>query len=94
MTAWTDSTLFGLVLSLLAYALGVFLNRKTKLPLLKKSKKMQKKQPKKLQLKKQLTKHNLATLSRIRPHIEKGARLNAGFLFALESCSQDFLRSG
>ena len=34
MTAWTDSTLFGLVLSLLAYALGVFLNRKTKLPLL------------------------------------------------------------
>ena len=55
---------------------------------------MQKKQPKKLQLKKQLTKHNLATLSRIRPHIEKGARLNAGFLFALESCSQDFLRSG
>ena len=58
--------------------------QKTKLPLLKKSKKMQKKQPKKLQLKKQLTKHNLATLSRIRPHIEKGARLNAGFLFALE----------
>ena len=58
--------------------------KKTQLPLLKKSKKMQKKQPKKLQLKKQLTKHNLATLSRIRPHIEKGARLNAGFLFALE----------
>lgn len=34
MIAWTDSALFGLVLSLLAYALGVFLNRKTKLPLL------------------------------------------------------------
>ena len=56
----------------------------------KRRKKMQKKQPKKLQLKKQLTKHNLATLSRIRPHIEKGARLNAGFLFALERWSQDF----
>ena len=50
----------------------------------KRRKKTQKEQPKKLRLKKQLTKHNLATLSRIRPHIEKGARLNAGFLFALE----------
>lgn len=51
---------------------------------------MQKKQPKKLRLKKQLTKHNLATLSRIRPHIEKGARLNAGFLFALKDEAKIF----
>lgn len=34
MSAWTDSELFGIVLSILAFALGVFLNKKTKLPLL------------------------------------------------------------
>ena len=33
MSAWTDSELFGIVLSILAFALGVFLNKKTKLPL-------------------------------------------------------------
>lgn len=34
MSAWTDSELFGIVLSILAFALGVFLNKKTRLPLL------------------------------------------------------------
>lgn len=29
MTAWTESYLFGIVLSIFAFALGVFLNRKT-----------------------------------------------------------------
>ena len=33
MTAWTESYLFGIVLSIFAFALGVFLNRKTRLPL-------------------------------------------------------------
>lgn len=33
MMAWTESYLFGIVLSIFAFALGVFLNRKTRLPL-------------------------------------------------------------
>ena len=33
MSAWTDSYLFGIVLSIAAFALGVWLNKKTKLPL-------------------------------------------------------------
>ena len=33
MSAWTDSYLFGIVMSIAAFALGVWLNKKTKLPL-------------------------------------------------------------
>lgn len=33
MSAWTDSYLFGIVLSIAAFALGVWLNKKTRLPL-------------------------------------------------------------
>ena len=33
MSAWTDSYLFGIVLSMAAFALGVWLNKKTRLPL-------------------------------------------------------------
>lgn len=32
MMEWTDSHLFGIVMSILAFALGVYLNKKTKLP--------------------------------------------------------------
>lgn len=34
MSAWTDSYLFGIVLSLAAFSLGIWINRKTRLPLL------------------------------------------------------------
>lgn len=33
MSAWTDSYLFGIVLSIAAFALGLWLNRKTRMPL-------------------------------------------------------------